>query len=91
MKVLQLNIGRNTRNPAQKQSFKGTPHELPQIEIRDWHDAIKAWECLRFARYSDVHSDKFDSYNKSIRKDNYSFLDKLESHYDKAKFIEELA
>ena len=32
MKVLQLNIGRNTRNPAQKQSFKGTPHELPQIE-----------------------------------------------------------
>ncbi len=68
--------------------FKGKPLLAPEISIRDYHDALKAWENLRFAKYLDVHDDKINPAYKEIRKKNYSFLDKLFSYSDKASFIE---
>lgn len=68
-------------------SFKGTPVRAPKIAIKDYTDALKAWEFLKSAKYLDVHSDKTSSYNKIIRQENYSFLDKLTSSFDKMMFI----
>lgn len=69
-------------------SFKGTPLSAPSITIKNYSDAIKAWEYLKSAKYLDVHSDKTSFYNRFIRETNYSFLDKLTSSFDKTMFIE---
>ena len=69
-----------------KLTFKGTPHRIPMIDVRDYHDALRMWDNLKFAKYLDAHQNSY--YDKLIRKDNYSFLDKLTSYIDKSSFIE---
>lgn len=68
-------------------SFCGTPERLYQGVVRDYHDALSVWERLKNAKYLDVHSDTTSPYNKVIRQQNYSFLDKLTSTFDKSQFI----
>lgn len=68
-------------------SFRGTPERLYYGAVRDYQDALSVWERLKNAKYLDVHSDKTSPYNKIIREQNYSFLDKLVSVFDKSQFI----
>ena len=68
-------------------SFKGTPERLPSRIINNTQDALKQWELLRFAKYSDATTDKTQPSNKKIRLENYSFLEKLTSWHDKKSFI----
>lgn len=70
-----------------KKSFKGNPERLYHGRIKDYHDALFVWERLKSAKYLDVHSDKLSPFNKIIREQNYSFLDKLTSVFDKSQFI----
>lgn len=83
-----LNDVANSNKRCYGNNFKGKPHLAPQIPIRNFEDALKSWENLKFAKYLDVHDDAFNASNKEIRKMNYSFLDKLTSYYDKSRFIE---
>ena len=69
-------------------SFNGKPLKAPSVTIRSYADAIKAWDYLKSAKYLDVHSDKTSFYNSYIRKENYSFLDKLTTSFDKTMFVE---
>ncbi len=70
-----------------KTNFKGVPSHIGYIDVRDWHDAVKYWNMLRRAKYLDVHSDGSCNFYKYIRDENYSFLDKLNTHTDKSEFI----
>lgn len=70
-----------------KINFCGTPERLYQGVVRDYHDALSVWERLKSAKYLDVHSDTTSPYNKIIRQENYSFLDKLNTVFDKSQFI----
>lgn len=70
-------------------TFKGTPYELPKRCINNAYDAIKQWELLRFAKYSDATTDCLYPESKKIRLQNYSFLDKLTSNKDKEIFVKE--
>ncbi len=67
-------------------NFDGTPQRLYGGWIKNYQDALEVWENLRYAKYLDAHQNSY--YDKSIRADNYSFLDKLTSYSDKAGFIE---
>ena len=66
--------------------FKGSPQRIPSMTIKNYQDALKFWENLRYAKYLDAHNNTY--YDKTIRADNYSFLDKLTSYTDKAGFVE---
>ncbi len=70
-------------------NFKGTPQRLQSGVVKDYQDALCFWERLRSAKYLDVHSDKTSPYNKVIRQNNYSFLDKLTTIFDKSRFIQQ--
>ena len=56
-------------------SYQGTPQRMYGCTVRNYQDALKWWENLRFSKYLDAHCN--DYYDKAIRADNYSFLDKL--------------
>ena len=83
---MNIQISALNFNYQAKKSFKGTPQRIYGDVIHDYHDAIRFWENLRFAKYLDAHDNSY--YDKSIRADNYSFLDKLTSYFDKAGFVE---
>lgn len=67
-------------------TFKGHPLHLPYTNVRNYHDALEVWNKLKFAKYLDAHENTYS--DKLIRQDNYSFLEKLTSNYDKASFVE---
>lgn len=69
-----------------QQNFKGTPQRIYGISVNNYQDALACWERLRYAKYLDAHCNS--DYDKFIRAENYSFLDKLTSYVDKAAFIE---
>lgn len=73
-------------NHSKSTSFYGTPHRLPPMDVHNYRDALKVWDKLKSAKYLDAHCN--DYYDKSIRANNYSFLDKLTSYNDKTGFIE---
>lgn len=75
-------------NKNKSANFKGVPHSTGYALVHDWHDAVKYWEMLRRAKYLDVHSDGNYHAYRSLREENYSFLDKLSSYLDKSEFIE---
>ena len=66
--------------------FNGTPQRITGISVKNYQDALKFWENLRYAKFLDAHCNSY--YDKSIRADNYSFLDKLTSYSDKSGFVE---
>ncbi len=84
MKLYAINV---SLQKQKKYTFCGTPQRLNYGAIRNYQDALSAWENLRYAKYLDVHDDKIIPFNKRIRQDNYSFLDKLTSYFDKSEFI----
>ena len=86
MKILTGFSAYSQINKPKNTGFRGTPHRLPNTVVRNYQDALEIWEQLRFAKYLDAHCNSY--YDKSIRADNYSFLDKLTSYSDKANFIE---
>lgn len=67
-------------------SYQGTPQRMYGCTVRNYQDALKWWENLRFSKYLDAHCN--DYYDKAIRADNYSFLDKLTTNFDKQAFIQ---
>ena len=67
-------------------SYQGTPQRIYGCTVHNYQDALKWWENLRFAKYLDAHCN--DYYDKAIRADNYSFLDKLTTNFDKQAFIQ---
>lgn len=67
-------------------NFKGTPQRIQGFSVKNYQDALKFWENLRFAKYLDAHQNNY--YDKMIRAENYSFLDKLTSYKDKSGFVE---
>ncbi len=67
-------------------NFRGTPQRIYGMNVKNYQDALNIWEKLRYAKYLDAHQNSW--YDKSIRADNYSFLDKLNSYSDKTGFIE---
>lgn len=73
-------------NNNYQQNFRGTPQKIYGGVVKNYQDALIWWEKLRYAKYLDAH---FNSdYDKAIRAENYSFLDKLTSYADKSAFIE---
>lgn len=86
MKVLANSCCFNKQNKLDGPVFKGTPLRLPAKDIRNYHDALEVWNKLKSAKYLDAHGNSY--YDKLIRKENYSFLDKLTSYADKSAFIE---
>ena len=86
MKVLNGFSVYSQMNAHKSPGFRGTPYRIPNIVVRNYQDALEIWEQLRFAKYLDAHCNSY--YDKSIRTDNYSFLDKLTSYSDKSSFIE---
>ena len=85
--VMKISINEKRHLSSKNQTFKNNPKKLDYGTIKNAQHAIKAWESLRWADYLDVHSDSLFSYNKKIRLENYSFLDKLVSSVDKNDFI----
>ncbi|MBR1776504.1 hypothetical protein IJ750_05480 [bacterium] len=83
-----FNFNKKFFNGEKPSNFKGRPEKIGYASIRGWEDAIKHWEMLKNAKFLDVHSDKEFPYYKSIREDNYSFLEKLKSYTDKSEFIQ---
>ncbi len=67
-------------------SFEGSPHKIYNIDVKNYQDALQWWEKLRYAKYLDAHQNSY--YDKAIRTENYSFLDKLHTSSDKSSFIE---
>lgn len=65
--------------------FNGTPQRVPKMTVKNYQDALKCWEYLQHAKYLDAHKNSF--YDKMIRAENYSFLDKITSNYDKMQFV----
>lgn len=73
--------------PTNITNFEGKPLMAYNPEVKGYADALKCWEKLRFAKYLDVHDDKFCPHYKEIRAKNYSFLDELKTYWDKSEFI----
>ena len=67
-------------------SYQGTPERIYGCTVHNYQDALKWWENLRFSKYLDAHCNNY--YDKAIRADNYSFLDKLTTNFDKQAFIQ---
>lgn len=86
MKILANTCYYNKQSNIDRSTFKGMPLRLPAIEIRNYHDALEVWNKLKSAKYLDAHCNSY--YDKLIRKENYSFLDKLTSNADKSAFVE---
>ena len=84
MRIQNGRYGISTGNT--KFCFKGTPQRISGVCIKNYQDALNIWEKLRYAKYLDAHQNSY--YDKSIRADNYSFLDKLTSYSDKSSFVE---
>lgn len=73
-------------NNNKSTNFSGTPYRLPPMSVSNYQDALNVWNRLKSAKYLDAHCNSY--YDKSIRADNYSFLDKLTSYNDKSGFVE---
>ena len=86
MKIFCNSVHFFSENQRSKFSFKGTPQKIYGMDVRNYQDALKYWEVLKSAKYLDAHCNS--AYDKFIRKENYSFLDKLTSYYDKSNFVE---
>ena len=73
-------------NNNKSTNFSGTPYRLPPMSVSNYQDALNIWNRLKSAKYLDAHCNSY--YDKLIRADNYSFLDRLTSYNDKSGFVE---
>ena len=63
MKLYAINV---SLQKQEKYTFRGTPQRLNYGAIRNYQDALSAWENLRYAKYLDVHDDKINPFNKRM-------------------------
>lgn len=67
--------------------FQGITQRIPQVTINTAQDLHNQYQYLRFAKYYEALDDSIYPQNKFIRKDNFSFLERI-PQYLKKVFVE---
>lgn len=81
----------NFQNPTKRKKYQPTfeskPLNLPKMAVYGAYDAMVLYGFLKLGSYLDAGDDDISPSNKSIRKENLSFLDEIYYTQDKKDFI----
>ena len=66
-----------SNQPRRQVNFKAIAYRMPQFPMKSEAYMASQYEFFKHAKYYEALDDKIFPNNKNIRRDNYSFLDRM--------------